>query len=240
MFNKGRRPVVVGHRGAPRVAPENTPASFAAAASAGATWVELDVRRCADGLVVHHDPRTSEGVPVVERTTEHLRVAGVWSLQGVLNHLPPGLGVDVEIKNLPGEPDYDEGDGLVSDLVPLLRAAAAERPLFASSFNPATLQTLKDAAPDIPIGLLHASTLKALPALQFAEELGASVLCTPVDAPGLDVDLIQAAHQASVAVLVSTVDDPARARELATIAVNALCTNDPAALVNLLANTPQP
>src|SRR3972149_6976164 len=53
-----------GHRGAPDVAPENTLVGFAAALEAGGEYVEMDVRRSADGhLVVLHDPR-------VERTTD--------------------------------------------------------------------------------------------------------------------------------------------------------------------------
>ena len=51
------RPLVLGHRGASAVAPENTVAAFAKARELGADGVELDVRRTADGvLVVHHDP----------------------------------------------------------------------------------------------------------------------------------------------------------------------------------------
>jgi glycerophosphoryl diester phosphodiesterase len=45
------RPLVIGHRGAPLLAPENTIASFEAAVAAGADAVELDVGR---GLVVAH------------------------------------------------------------------------------------------------------------------------------------------------------------------------------------------
>src|SRR5680860_1070436 len=105
----GRLPAVVGHRGAPHRARENTVASFLAAASEGATWVELDARRSGDGVVVvHHDPVTADGRPVVEQAASELAAKGVADLAGVLAQLPPWLGVDVECKNLPGEPDYDE------------------------------------------------------------------------------------------------------------------------------------
>lgn len=50
-------PVAIGHRGAPRLALENTPESFLLAAAHGAHWVELDVHLTADRrLVVAHDP----------------------------------------------------------------------------------------------------------------------------------------------------------------------------------------
>src|SRR4051794_10674132 len=56
-FRRGETVVLVlGHRGAPVEAPENTIAAFVAAGRLGADGVELDVRRTADGaLVVRHD-----------------------------------------------------------------------------------------------------------------------------------------------------------------------------------------
>jgi glycerophosphoryl diester phosphodiesterase len=206
------RCVVMGHRGAPLLAPENTPASFAAAADAGAAWVELDVRRSADGLVVAHDPVTAAGRALVEQPTAGARAEGIWPLAEVLDGLPAGLGVDVEVKNLPGEPDYDETDAVAAPLAPLLRAAGSRRPLIVSSFNPSTLAALAAAAPEVPRGLLHGPSLRAPAGLALARELGAAVLCSHVDAPDLDAALVGAAHAAGLAVLVWTVDDPARAR----------------------------
>jgi glycerophosphoryl diester phosphodiesterase len=51
-----RRPLIIAHRGASTVAPENTLPAFAAAAPAGADAVECDVHLSADGVpVVIHD-----------------------------------------------------------------------------------------------------------------------------------------------------------------------------------------
>ena len=51
-----RRPLIIGHRGASAVAPENTLAAFARALDEGADGVELDVRLARDGVpVVIHD-----------------------------------------------------------------------------------------------------------------------------------------------------------------------------------------
>src|SRR5688572_26981849 len=50
------RPQIFAHRGARRVAPENTVPAFAAALDMGADGIELDVHRTTDGrLVVIHD-----------------------------------------------------------------------------------------------------------------------------------------------------------------------------------------
>jgi len=65
--------MVIGHRGASAVAPENTLAAFRRAISDGATGVEFDVRIAADGVpVVIHDPtlrRTGVGPGVIEQMT---------------------------------------------------------------------------------------------------------------------------------------------------------------------------
>ncbi|CAK7285527.1 glycerophosphodiester phosphodiesterase [Streptomyces sp. RM1] len=63
-----RTPLVIGHRGAPAYAPENTLPSIDKAARVGSTWVENDVQRTKDGeLVVVHDDS-------LQRTTDVKRV----------------------------------------------------------------------------------------------------------------------------------------------------------------------
>jgi glycerophosphoryl diester phosphodiesterase len=225
-------PVVVGHRGAPLRARENTPEAFAAAARAGAMWVELDARRCADGLVVHHDPVTRDGVPLVGRTVAELDALGVWELGAVLVGLAPGLGVDVEVKNLPGEPDYDESDTLAVMVAPYLAKAAAERPVCATSFNPGTVAALD--VPGVPRGLVAGPGLRAASAGELAHDLGLDLVCPHVDAPGLD-QVLPALRDSGLAVMVWVVDDAARARALATLGADAICTNDPAGIAAALA-----
>ncbi|GAA3068817.1 hypothetical protein GCM10020000_61570 [Streptomyces olivoverticillatus] len=57
-------PVVIGHRGLPSEAPENTLASIDRASKKGVRWVENDVQRTKDGaLIVMHDT-------TLERTTD--------------------------------------------------------------------------------------------------------------------------------------------------------------------------
>jgi glycerophosphoryl diester phosphodiesterase len=55
-----KSPLIIGHRGASAVAPENTLAAFARAFDDGADGIELDVRLARDGVpVVIHDPSLS-------------------------------------------------------------------------------------------------------------------------------------------------------------------------------------
>ena len=231
----GAPPAIVGHRGAPRLAPENTSAGFRAAAESGATWVELDARRTADDrLVVVHDPVTADGVPVVHCTLQEALAAGLESLEDVLAGLPAGLGADIELKNLPGEPDYDEEQRLAALVAQTLAPLMGSRPLVASSFHPLALGEMRRRLPELPLGLLTVPTLGLSSGIDLALEFGADAVFPHVTAPDLSPALIREAHERGLAVMVWTVDEPAEARRLAEAGVDALCTNDPAGLIAAL------
>ncbi|HEY9854311.1 MAG TPA: glycerophosphodiester phosphodiesterase family protein, partial [Stenomitos sp.] len=79
------RPLVIGHRGAMAMAPENTLASFREAIAQGADGLECDVHLTRDGqVVVMHDftlDRTTEGAgAIAAHTLAELRrlEAGSW------------------------------------------------------------------------------------------------------------------------------------------------------------------
>ncbi|NRB16372.1 MAG: hypothetical protein HRU33_02025 [Rhodobacteraceae bacterium] len=84
-FHPDWQPQVICHRGANKIAPENTLSAGHCAFSAGFSHFEIDVHITADGeLVVHHDPtldRTTNGTGALcDRTLEELRRldAGSW------------------------------------------------------------------------------------------------------------------------------------------------------------------
>lgn len=63
-----RRPLIIGHRGAPCIAPEHTETSYRAAFAAGVDLVEPDVVVSKDGvLVVRHEPELSSTTDVADR-----------------------------------------------------------------------------------------------------------------------------------------------------------------------------
>lgn len=148
-FAWDRPPRVIGHRGAPTHAPENTLASFDAAVRAGARAIELDVRMTQDGhLVVAHDAacgRTIAGDGFVEDMTLaalHERDAGAWfgarfvgervpTLDAVLAALPADTLFDVEIKA-----DARNADRVPSKLHAQLAAAGALDRALITSFDP--------------------------------------------------------------------------------------------------------
>jgi glycerophosphoryl diester phosphodiesterase len=96
--------LILGHRGVPCFAPENTIESFRRALEIGADGFEFDVRRSADGrLVVLHDPGVS-GLAVSRFSYEQLRATRRGARLAVLEEVLREFGhawLDMELK-VPG------------------------------------------------------------------------------------------------------------------------------------------
>src|SRR6476659_4788906 len=154
-----QRPLVLGHRGASAVAPENTVEAFTRARELGADGVELDVRRTADGvLVVHHDPEV-EGVGlIVGAPFAGLRAARpeVPTLAEALDACR-GLVVNAEVKCLPWEPDADT-DGTVMratvDAIAAFEATPGTPKAVISSFALTAVDRARALVPEIATGWL--------------------------------------------------------------------------------------
>jgi glycerophosphoryl diester phosphodiesterase len=128
-------PRIVGHRGNPAEATENTMAGFLAALDAGVRAVELDVRMTRDGeLVVHHDAelgRVVAGHGLVEELRRDEIPALVPGLAEVLTRLPRDLLVDAEIKA-----DAGNAEAVPAALLALVDACDARERVLVTSFAP--------------------------------------------------------------------------------------------------------
>jgi len=224
-------PLVIAHRGASATHPENTIAAFKAAARAGADAVELDVRLTADGVpVVLHDPAPPGGPPVRELTLADLRRghAHVPTLPETLAALE--VGADLEIKNLPGEPDFDALDeAVLVAVLQALDAAAFAHPLLISSFNWLTIERCRELAPGVETGFLTVAGIHAVAALDYARSAGHAWILPHALALAEDAAaVVEEAHAAGIRVGAWTVDDPAAMGALYAAGVDAVATNDPA------------
>jgi len=234
-----RRPLVLGHRGAPAVATENTLAAFAAARTAGADGVELDVRRTADGeLVVHHDPRIGESGPVIVEKPWSELASGFPELPTLDAALAAcdGLIVNVEVKNWPTEPDFDPAQSVAAAVA----AKVARRPgIIVSSFNLYALEVVRGYDVTIATGLLGARIPPDGIATWIADARARGFGGVHPEADMVDAGFVAAARAAGLAVRVWTVDDPAQARGLAALGVDAIITNDPTTILTALGASAQ-
>lgn len=225
------RPLILGHRGASADAPENTIEAYALARAQGADGVELDVRRTVDGaMALVHDARLPDGRLVVETRADELP-PGVPMLVDALEECE-GMLVNIEIKNVPVDPDHDPTCALADQVVDLLTRRAGRDRVIVSCFGLATVDRVRAIDPSIPTALLTFLDPGAERGLDLAVAHGHGAL-HPFDAT-VDAALVERAHAAGVAVNVWTVDGVERMAELASFGVDAIVTNVPARAVEVL------
>jgi glycerophosphoryl diester phosphodiesterase len=241
-------PVVVAHRGASSTFPENTLSAFDGAVHTGADMIELDVRCTLDNaLVVHHDshvPLARGGAANVhELTLGDLRrndaEAGhddrtrIPTFDEVLSLLTRRIALDIEIKNIPGDPGYDGGrEQAAEQVVRLLDDLRFDGPVLITSFNPASIAHVRKLAPHIATGFLTPKDAELASSMRAAVERGHRFVLPQADAVEAGGEAFtRECHDAGVLVGTWTVDDPGRIARLYGMGVDAVATNDPAAAV---------
>jgi len=230
------RPLVIGHRGASALEPENSLAAFARAARDGADGIELDVLCCATGdVVVFHDddlarlagrPDRVADLPLAElRAVTLTSGARIPILEEALEACGPDLLVNVELKT------QGYGGGPIGPLVERV-AAIVERTgtgarVLVSSLHPRAVWHWMRRSPEVPAGLLFEAEAALPLRAAWAQHLlhpralhPEAALCTP--------EGVRRWQKAGYLVNAWTVDDPHTLHSLAAMGVDAVITNDPA------------
>jgi glycerophosphoryl diester phosphodiesterase len=250
-------PLIIGHRGASAVAPENTLAAFALAIEGGADGIEFDVRLSQDGVpVVIHDatlPRTGliEGV-VAELSAEALGKTDVGSWFSQRSH---AAGVDFRNEKLPSlqqvlslfadadalfylemKSEAGQDERLAAEVAGTISRHAVSERVIVSSFNLSLVQAVKAAHSAIrtaalfePRISLPATLIRKIKLIELAKECGADEICLHHTLAGRR--LTEHARKSQLDVVVWTVDDPAWIERARSRGVKALITNDPARML---------
>jgi glycerophosphoryl diester phosphodiesterase len=230
---------VQGHRGSPDPRAgitENTLPSFMRARELGADGVEVDVRMTADGaLAVHHDP-VVPGVGTVAELAASALPPSVPLLAAALD-VCTGMVVNIEIKDLPGEPGFDPDSRIADAVVDLVRGAGRASTVVISCFWPATLETVRRADPDLATGLLLAPWFDPDQAVATALDHGCTAIHPHVDLVG--AALVDRAHRADLDVATWTVNDRAALLSVAEAGVDTVISDD-VALATATLGHPRP
>ena len=143
------RPLLLGHRGARKYAPENTISALQMALDHGCDGFEFDVRMTVDGeAVICHDPKY-EGL-VVEKTTRDALTgrwpaeAGLAFLDEVIERFHASAFLNIELKVA----------GAEEITLELLQRFPAEKGRIVSSFLPEVVQELARLGAMVPLGII--------------------------------------------------------------------------------------
>ncbi len=243
------RPLVFGHRGGAKLAPENTLPAFARGLAAGADGFECDVRLSADEVpVVIHDATldrtTDRRGPVGALTAAELgrldatcrfvpagpaqalnEVAGVPRLLDVLQRFPAAR-VIIELK--------DTHEALARAVVQAVRHCGAEGRVCVGSFDRPVLERLRALAPEIVTSAsrreaqwtlarswLRFPRLGPAPyrAFQVPERSGRLHVVRPA--------FVRQAHREGAVVQVWTVDQPDDVQRLLAVGVDGIISDRP-------------
>jgi glycerophosphoryl diester phosphodiesterase len=229
-----QRPFIWAHRGASKIAPENTMAAFSAAVELGADGLELDIHLSQDSIpVVIHDEsleRTTDGRGLVANASlEQLQQldAGGWfspefmgeslpTLAEVLSEFSGKLSLNLELK------EFSAGVEVLS----LLRQHP-DAEVVISSFDYDLLKGLRSLDEALPLAVLFDDG-SWRQAVRLANEISA---CAFHPADNLVCRrMVAACRKLALPVSVWTVDQESQARSLMRMGVSGFFTNDPDAL----------
>jgi glycerophosphoryl diester phosphodiesterase len=217
---------VQAHRGSPDAANgirENTLEAFFRARRVGADGVELDVRMTSDGgLAIHHDP-VIRGVGTICELTAGELPGSVPLLSDALEACE-GVIVNIEIKNLPGEPGFDPTERVAREVADLVVATGWASSVVISSFWPDTLDAVRNSHADLATGLLLASWFDPLEGITAATGRGCTALHPHVDL--VTMALVDRAHEAGLSVAAWTANDRSQLEAMDAAGVDTVITDD--------------
>jgi glycerophosphoryl diester phosphodiesterase len=227
----------IAHRGAGKLAPENTLAAFRLGASHGYRCFECDVKLSADDVpFLLHDAtldRTSaaRGLAAARPWQELSQLdAGGWHSRAFAGEPMPSLAnvatyvlanhftLNIEIKPTPGA-EARTGEVTAREVQRLW--AGAEVPPLLSSFRPDALLAAREAAPELPRALLVDTLWNGW--FEMATTLGCVAVVSNYNV--MSADVIQRLHAAGQRALVYTVNDPAPAAWLLGLGIDGIITD---------------
>lgn len=251
-----QKPLIIAHRGASALAPENTRAAFRKAIADGADGLEFDVRLAKDGaVVVFHDAtlrRLSNRKNLVSSlTAEELREidVGSWfnrrkgplsdedfsderipTLADLLDFLKDFKGlIYIELKCREAETEK------LSKAVCRAISGSPLRPqMIVKSFQLEVIPHIRRLCPDVKTAALFAPKIMTLlrkekRLINIADELGADMVSVHFSLATRK--LLKKAEKKELPVTIWTADNPRWVKRACDLGLFAVITNNPAALL---------
>jgi glycerophosphoryl diester phosphodiesterase len=227
-------PLIIAHRGASAVAPENTIAAFEAAIAAGADGIEFDVRLTRDGVpVVIHDETVyrTGGVRrrVADLTLNELKRIDVGGNQRVpsLTQLFELFQSNNMLLYLEMKCRFGEQLRLAEACCGLIHEHGLKDRVIFECFEHSALQTVKHIDSTFRTAALFQPPASFI--LKKAKAIGAEEIALHYRLT--NKRLVENARLANLKIVTWTVDDPAWVKRAQATGIDVLITNNPAALL---------
>lgn len=234
-------PLVIGHRGAAAVLPENTLPSIRHAIGLGVDAVEFDVRVTSDGVaVVHHDPTTArtcgDDLTIARSELRALRSLNAAARRSdvAVTRIPLLDEVLEETRDTPVIIECKTVDAVAPVLRALAEHRATTRVVIGSFLHDAMLQVRAARMPsgasrrDMTALLARALVGLAPAAVPYA------AMCIPERSSGITLPIARFAawgRRLGVPVHIWTVNDAASARRLWDAGVTGILSDDPGTIL---------
>lgn len=190
--------LVIAHRGASAFAQENTLQAFDFAFKIGSTWLETDVQRTKDGvLVLYHDYILKTGKEIKNSTFEYLKKYNVPTLTDLLKITPENFTLNLEIKN-----DNNLYPGIEKQILEEIKQAKniKKEQIFISSFAVESLQKIRVLDKQIAIGVLMRK-------FEIKNPLSLRAKSINISAKRVNKGIVETCHKNGLKVFVYTVND---------------------------------
>jgi glycerophosphoryl diester phosphodiesterase len=232
---EGAQPLVIGHRGAAALAPENTLAALSAAVAAGVELVEFDVGA---SLVLGHSARELPAEPIsLDEALAFLRAHDV--------------GAHIDLKDT----------GLEEEIVAAIRRHDLTGRVVVSSVWPKSLRRIAAIAPEVDRAITYPHDRHGISGFHWPSALtrvgaGALRAVMPLRVPTLlrtaranvlslhyalaSRATVEAAHALGAPVLVWTVNEPELVAHLAANGADAIISDNPEMVRRVLATLDTP
>lgn len=238
-FWAAKRPLIFGHRGASMHAPENTLSAFRLALEMGADGIELDITPSAEGVpMIIHDPnleRTTSGKGDVRQLSAAeiqkydagikfgSKYAGerVPTLQEVFEAFGNRTRYNLDMKTF-----YPEDRPIVRTILGLIEQYKLAPYILISSFSLDTLRWFTEEARGLRLGVLISQYTPHM-MLEDGRRWGVRYEALHPDHTLVDEEAIRRAREQRKKVVVWTVNEAERKRELTLLGVDAIITDDP-------------
>ena len=232
-------PQLIAHRGGPVYQPENTLAAFQHAIDVGADWLEFDVQRSRDGvLVVIHDEtvdRTTDGSgKIMALTFEQIQALDAGSGERVPTFAEvitlaqtTGVGLMPEAKSPHLYP------GIEAQMVAALEGGGMVDQAVVQSFDSRSLVEVHRANPELDICPLYGLWQLRLNEVEPGE---AELVCPMAEMVLINPWMIRQAHQQgkNVYVWFGIIENPLVMRLLLVMGADGLMVDDPLVLAEIL------